>query len=568
MRYYVLATDYDGTMAAGGRVPERVIAALRRVKDSGRKLVLVTGRRLPDLMEAFPQAELFDRIVAENGALLYRPSSKEETTLAAPPPPDFLELLRERGASPLSAGRVIVATERPHEGVMLEAIRAMGLELHVIFNKESVMALPSGLNKATGLRAALRELELSRHNAVGVGDAENDHAFLESCECAVAVADALPSLRERADWVTEGGAGDGVAELAERLLADDLASISPRRHDLLLGTGVDGTEVRVNPYGESFLIAGTSGGGKSTLATAFLERLEERDYQYCVIDPEGDFQAFEPAVTLGDTKQAPKIAEVLRVLADPARKVAVNLLGIRLAERPAFFESLLTALLERRARTGRPHWILVDETHHLLPSAWAPADASVPRSLYGLAMITVHPNHVSKAALSLAGLAIAIGKAPARTLGELAQALGEPVPDTPPEDLPPGEGIAWRRTPPAPPLRFRALPPRAERKRHVRKYADGDLGPDRSFYFKGPEGKLNLRAQNLKTFLQLAEGVDDDTWLHHLKAGDYSRWLRDFVKDPGVAQAVERLERKPDVSAAESRDFVRARIEERYTEPA
>ena len=49
----------------------------------------------------------------------------------------------------------------------------------MIFNKGAVMILPSGVNKATGLAAALEELGLSPHNVVGVGDAENDHAFLE-----------------------------------------------------------------------------------------------------------------------------------------------------------------------------------------------------------------------------------------------------------------------------------------------------------------------------------------------------------------------------------------------------
>src|SRR6266446_10126510 len=57
--------------------------------------------------------------------------------------------------------------------------------------------------------------------------------------------------------------------------------------------------------------------------------------------------------------------------------------------------------------------------------------------------------------------------------------------------------------------------PHAQRLRHSRKYAEGELGEDKSFYFRGQEGSLNLRAQNLVLFLQIAEGVDDGTWLYH-----------------------------------------------------
>ena len=77
-----------------------------------------------------------------------------------------------------------------------------------------------------------------------------------------------------------------------------------------------------------------------------------------------------------------------------------------------------------------------------------------------------------------------------------------------------------------------AMRPKEELKRHLLKYAEGELGEDKSFYFRGPKKALNLRAQNLSTFVQLADGVDDETWLHHLRAGKYSEWFRDAIKDP------------------------------------
>jgi len=131
-------------------------------------------------------------------------------------------LLEQRGV-PIAVGRGVVATWEPHQALVLECIHDLGLELHVIFNKGSVMVLPSGVNKATGMLAALKDLGLSAHNVVGVGDAENDHAFLAECGCAVAVANALSTLKERADVVTQGKQGQGVEELIEQLLDDDLA---------------------------------------------------------------------------------------------------------------------------------------------------------------------------------------------------------------------------------------------------------------------------------------------------------------------------------------------------------
>src|SRR5512146_388847 len=178
MRYVALACDYDGTLARDGRVDESTLDAMRRVKASGRRLLLVTGRQLDDLQQVFPHLDLFDRVVAENGALLFRPSDREARLLDQGPPQAFLDELRRRGI-PFSAGRSIVATCKPHDTAVFETIRDLGLELHVIFNKDAVMVLPSGANKATGLKAALEELHLSAHNVVAVGDAENDHALLK-----------------------------------------------------------------------------------------------------------------------------------------------------------------------------------------------------------------------------------------------------------------------------------------------------------------------------------------------------------------------------------------------------
>ncbi len=228
MRFHALATDYDGTIAHDGAVDRTTLAALERLKQSGRKLVLVTGRVLPELREVFPPLDLFDMAVIENGAALYAPATKQVRVLAEPPPPEFAAEMARRGVKPIITGHVIVASFVPHETVMLETIRDMGLKLQVIFNKDAVMVLPASVNKASGLTEALAELGLAPDSVVGVGDAENDHAFLTLCGCAAAVANALPAVKETADLVTHGARGAGVAELIAQLIASDLAHVITR----------------------------------------------------------------------------------------------------------------------------------------------------------------------------------------------------------------------------------------------------------------------------------------------------------------------------------------------------
>lgn len=570
MRYLALACDYDGTLASRNHVTERTVAALERLRASGRKLILVTGRRLDELLSVFPHVHLFDRVVAENGALLYRPATRDEKPLGPPPPEGFLQALRDRGVEPLAVGRAIVATWQPHEAAILEAIRALGLDLWIAFNKGAVMALPSGVTKATGLAAALKELELSPRNVAGIGDAENDHSFLKLCEFSTAVANAVPAIKEHVDYCTAGSHGEGVVELIDELVATDLAAREHLlgRHHLLFGTRDNGAEVRVRPYGANLLIAGPSGSGKSSAATAFLERLIDHQYQFCVIDPEGDYATFEGAVVLGNAQAAPTADEVVRLLKNPEQNVVVNLLGIPLADRPSFFLTLLPRLQELRATTGRPHWIVIDEAHHLLPTPWHPGDLVMSPELEGVVLITVHPEHVAPAILALADAVVAVGHSPETTLRQFCQALGEKPPALAPLTLETGEVVFWSRETGDAPHWVRVIPSRTERRRHSRKYAEGEVAPHNSFYFRGPAGKLNLRAQNLILFMQLAEGVDEETWMYHLRRGDYSRWFRKVIKDKVLAARAARVEGTAGVSARESRGQITEAIQEHYTLPA
>ena len=456
MRFQVLALDYDGTLAHHGLVDEETVAALERVRASGRKLVLVSGRELSDLRRVFPHLHLFHLAVLENGGILHVPGSKETRRLAQPPPEEFVATLRRRGVGPISVGEVIVATWEPHDVAVLDTIRELGLELQVIFNKGAVMVLPSGVNKASGLKAALAELRLSPHNAVGVGDAENDHAFLDLCECSVAVSNALPSLKERADVVTVGDHGAGVRELIDALVGSDLRELEGRlgRHALLLGTTADGGRLTFSPFSPPLLVTGTSGGGKSTLATSIIEQLADRGYQFCILDPEGDYRDLAGATVLGTEGRVPGADEVIQVLEKPDQSVVVNMIGVTLGDRPAFFDTMFSRLFELLTRTGRPHWIFLDEAHHLAPGEGKPP--LLPTPLDGLLLITVHPEHVARSLLQAVETVLVIGTPPRETLAGFAAAVGVSAPDVPAEPLPPGEAIVWQVRTGAPPVRIRA----------------------------------------------------------------------------------------------------------------
>lgn len=233
MRFPIVATDYDGTLAADGKVTDRTLEALNQLRASGRKILLVTGRHLPELCEIFPKLELFDRVIVENGGLLYRPHTREQKLLCDPVNQRLVDLLTERKI-PFAVGCTIVATWRPNEAAVLAAIRDLGLDLQVIFNKGSVMVLPSGVNKGTALQAALDELGISRQNVVSIGDPENDLPFLRMSGCSVAVANALPSVKEQCNIVLGTARGDGVTDLIDRLLANDLAQFDTKqlRHSI------------------------------------------------------------------------------------------------------------------------------------------------------------------------------------------------------------------------------------------------------------------------------------------------------------------------------------------------
>ena len=442
MRYTALALDYDGTIAKDGVVAPHVLAGLEALKASGRRLLLVTGRELEELLGIFPAIGLFDRVVAENGALLYRPATGERVELGEPPPHALIEALKASGI-PLAVGHTILATVRPHETVVLEAIARLGLEQQVIFNKGAVMVLPPGCNKASGLKTALGELRLSPRNVVAGGDGENDHAMLEMAEYAVATANGIQTLKDAADYVTTATHGEGILEVVRGLLDSDLREMPPRRRRraLCLGRDAGGVEVAIPSRRTSILLAGEP-RDTTAIAITLLERLCAAGYQFCALDTRGDYLDFQTAVVFGTLENPPSTQEMLTALEKPDVQTVACLAAVPTLERPAFVARLLEPLRSLRARTGRPHWIVVDEAHELLPARGRnETSEAAENTIY----VTADPAALAPAVLASVDGIATCGETAGAMVEALARALGWPTPTLPPRAPRQDEALVWFR---------------------------------------------------------------------------------------------------------------------------
>jgi hydroxymethylpyrimidine pyrophosphatase-like HAD family hydrolase/energy-coupling factor transporter ATP-binding protein EcfA2 len=557
MRFTVLACDYDGTIAREATVSDEMAWDLGRVRTSGRRLVLVTGRDLPTLRSVCPHLELFDRVIAENGALLHRPEDGSDQALADPPPDALVERLRGNDV-PVDTGRAVIFTWRPNEVAALEAITELGLGHQVILNRQAVMVVPPGITKGTGLLAALDELRMSAHNTVAAGDAENDHDLLAVSACGVAVGDAVPGLAERADHVTDAAGPGGVRELIATLLDDDLASWGVAPQPVPLGHDADGNDVVWHPAGPTLLVTGGSGSGKSTLVSALLECLAAARYQLLVVDPEGDFEDVPGAVSVGSPQAAPSVDEIADLIEAGTDLTVASLLAVPTEDRPGVTREVLGRVAEIAGRFGRPHAVVVDEAHHAFPLA-APVDTGALPA--GLVLVTNALDHVQREVLADVDTVVAVGDDARVRIDEAGEALGAAPPDAPAET---GEaaGVAWRiaegRL-----TWFEPVAARHRRRRHTTKMLAGDVGEGQRLAVTGPDGALSFEVRNLSEMVRVAEGVDAATWSHHRDRHDWSRWVRDVLDDDDLADAIETVESK-DLDAGAGPRALREEVALRY----
>jgi soluble P-type ATPase len=551
MKFGVLALDYDGTIAQDGVLNLEVKTAIAEARDAGIAVVLVTGRILSDLKRLAGDLQFVDAVVAENGAVLAFPNGQSRL-IGQPPPAAFREQLRRRGIG-FAAGQCVVETDATWAGDVLSVIREMELPLVLLFNRGCLMVLPQAISKSTGLREALNTLRLSPHNAIAIGDAENDHDLLTACEIGVAVGWGSPTLQANADQILRGEGPGAVAGYIRQAMR--LTRLPPERigrHRLLLGTTPDGRPLSLAVRGRNTLVAGAPRSGKSWVTGLACEQLILQGYCVCVIDPEGDYRTLEAlprVVVFGGDDPPPELTDLARTLRHPDVSVIIDLSHVAYQEKVNYLNSLLPMLASHRRATGLPHQIVIDEAHYFLHEHNVRDLLDLDLNAYMLVtyhLSDLHPEvrktidativkrttdpHEVRALLAMAGGTKEEGTDWNTTFGEL------PVEDA---VLLPGSEEAGGKF-----RRFKLLPRLTSHVRHKAKYLDVQLICEQGFLFTERGQPAAEPARTLKEFVALLGTVSSSVVDGHARAGDFSRWIADVFHDHSLASDIRKVEQR------------------------
>ena len=528
--FRAVASDLDGTLARHDQVPEQALAALEAARKD-RALVLVTGRIRAELDRAFPGlAERFDVVVTENGAVLH--DADGTRLLAEPVDPGVREALG-RGGAGFRQGEVLLEIAGQDASSASEVLASLGLDHQVVHNRGAAMVIPAGVTKGTGLRRALASLGLSVHNAIAVGDAENDLSLLRTAEVGVAVADAVPSLVERADLVTSRSGPDGVVELLEGPLLRSHQRLCPPRRWIDVGSFENGAPTMLPGSQARILVAGESGSGKSWLAGLLAERWLDAGYTVLVVDPEGDHAglAERPDVHFVDVQPDARVHDCLSALGLPGSSLVLDLSLLGPGDQAQFLARLPEAVAAQRMRHGRPHWVVYDEAQEAASSCEAQAAQT------GTCLVSWHPERLPESV--------------ARDIDFTLTVLGPP---------PSGPGAAPSRALLLAAGMTRSFTVGTRASTHVRhwhKYAAAPMPPERRFVFRGDSPKHAIGSmQELVHRLLHADLADVE---FHLLRGDFSRWVQGSVADQRLASELAAIEH--DLVGRQSRAVEQARDE-------
>jgi hydroxymethylpyrimidine pyrophosphatase-like HAD family hydrolase len=549
--FKALACDFDGTLASEDRVGPEVRAALERARRMGIRLILVTGRTFFELTRVCDCLELFDAVVAENGAVIYYPGSAMIQDLGPDVPGRLIAELDRRGIY-YQLGRVIVGTGRSDEKVVREALCSGGVSRDLVANRASLMLLPSGVSKGSGVEQVLRFMGLSPHDVLALGDAENDLALFDACGFSACPGDSVAPVRARADWVLPGGAG---ADVGKAILGDILDGRLPTpqspRHRIALGWGGATSEpATVAARGVNVLIHGDTHSGKSWLAGALMERLVSARYSVCVIDPEGDYRVLSrlPGVSWTEVEKGADVDRALECLErDPSASAVLDVALLPHREKVVMVETALRRVREMRRQCGRPHWVFLDEAHYLLH------DDGVGEDVLGLGdrgfcIVTYRPRWLRSTVATAIDVWMFARTTDKNELACLQASLSaHPDAQTISETLPHlrrGEFLLVDRDPASGSraTTFIAAPRQTVHVRHVSKYVDSMVPPGREFLFRSSDGRVLASANSLQSFRAVVRTVPDDVLTHHSRRGDFARWVGDVFRDRELARQIGKAE--------------------------
>lgn len=546
----LLALDLDGTLAEFGIIEPPVHAALEAARTAGFALVLVTGRILSDVRVLLGGSKVFQAVVAEEGGAIYFPAQGRTVALAPDPSEVLMTTLRDRGIW-ARAGMSIVELDAKDAGAALTVIRELQLPLVLHFNRSRVMVLPQSITKATGLREAARMLRMSLHDALAIGDAENDHELLHACEIGVAVGWGSPALQRVADHVLPGTGPQMVAEFLHKLAAGQRLEPTLRRRPLLLGRDRDGRVSTVPATGSNLLVAGDPRSGKSWIAGLLCEQLIAQQYSVCLIDPEGDYselEALHGVLVLGGEDPPPSIRYLLRLLRHADLSIVVDLSRLELRQKRDYVLELLPQLAELRRTSGLPHRLVIDEAHHFLHDDEAVAALGDAGS--GLVLVTYQVRRLVPALLAKVGCAVVTKVTDPEEVTALHRAFGgnggvgdwltslSSLEIDEAARLPcGGDGSGTLR-------RLRIAPRLTRHVRHSRKYLDLLVPPSMGFQFVLADGRRGPCARSLQQLVDTLAALPPMQIAGHIARGDFSRWIDGVFQDATLAASVEALEER------------------------
>jgi hydroxymethylpyrimidine pyrophosphatase-like HAD family hydrolase len=550
MKFGVLALDYDGTIARDGVLDPQVRSALAEVRTRGISVIIVTGRILSELEQVAGDLHFVDAVVAENGAVLWF-SNGHTRQIAYATSIQFLQELSRRGLE-FKAGQCVVELDAQAAPQVLGIIRELELPLVLLFNRGRLMVLPQGASKGGGLREALATLRLSAHNAIAIGDAENDHDLLAACEIGVAVQWGSQLLQKAADEVLPGEGPSAVAGYIRK--AAKALRLPPEKigqHRLSLGTAEDGHELTLAIRGRNALVAGDPRSGKSWVTGLACEQLILQGYSVCVIDPEGDYRTLETlpgVVVFGGEDPPPGLPDLARVLRHPDMSVVIDLSHAAYQEKVAYMKSLLPMLAAIRRTSGLPHRIVIDEAHYFLHEANVNELLDLTLGAYTLVtyrMSDLHPKlrdaidaiivkrtTEPRENETLMNMLQAKGSCSSLGLNLATLGIEEAI-------LLPGVQEAGGKC-----VKFTLFPRLTSHVRHKAKYLDVQLLVDQGFWFTEDGHPSAGPARTLKEFLALLEIVPPAAVAGHVHRGDFSRWIGEVFRDQALASEIRKVEQR------------------------
>ncbi len=565
-----IAIDYDGTLTDTDVLDPEVLAAIRQVRAQGLAVILVTGRILSELRADFPGVEgEFDAIVAENGAVVADIGGVRD--LAEPVDPRLGPVLARREIM-VRQGRVLLACDAKHGGTVFDEVDRLGMGYQVVRNRVALMVLPPGVSKGTGLAHVLGELGISRHSTIAIGDAENDHHLLATCEFGVAVANAVESLKQRADLVLDEPDGAGVVGLLRSPLVVGTETLPPRHWRLTLGQDDQRQPVCVPASQINLLVTGGSCSGKSHLAGLLIEQLVQMEYGVLVIDCEGDHAPLAERrgiIAVGGSDPLPTPEHLTALLRHRFGSVVLDLSQHDPPGQAAYLQTIAPVVLAQRAATGLPHWVFVEEAH-TLPVASGPWADALAGGDKGFCLSTYQPDLLPQIAhdtmdrvVITAGDGVGAEDAAANgaahadlPIGELTEALGDQR----------GRALLVEPNDGAPVV-FTVGERDCAHVRHWHKYITAALPATLRFHFDAPDdGRV---ATNLREFHRHLDACQLETIARHARQHDFSRWIRHVLQDEHLARTVEQIEGQllPERSSATRvRVAIKQAIEDRYLE--